>query len=367
MASRVDRPPSLDDVLNAPGLAVAVGLFSGARASCRACAASRALAEVLGECVRSLRENCRPHIYVFGGHGGRGQGPHDAISEVHVLRPAECPQTGAGRWEALPARMPTPRIGCAAAAWDGQVYVLGGHGGGADEAALAAAECFDAAKGEWEVLPPMRQERSFLQAAAVAGLICAAGGLFGAEAPASAEAFDPAARAWRALPTPSAAAGARRHGAAAGSAGALYLFGGEDAGYRSLGSAERLDVLGGQAWEMLPRMPSARTACAAAPLEGRIYVLGGYAHGMQRPLDTLECFCTARGLWSTLASFEHPRVELAAVACACGGEVLVLGGAAHAMRCSASVECFDVVAGKWRSAPKMPLARRGGCAVAVLC
>jgi N-acetylneuraminic acid mutarotase len=101
-------------------------------------------------------------IYVLGGRIGAafisgGGNRLDLVEEYDVA---------ANKWNAVRARMPTPRSAVAYGVHGGRVYVAGGeHQDYNLSTAFRAFEGFDAAKKEWVVMPPMPLQRHGLAGA----------------------------------------------------------------------------------------------------------------------------------------------------------------------------------------------------------
>lgn len=87
---------------------------------------------------------------------------------------------GAFAWAAFPT-MPTRRVYCSAAHHDGQLFVLGGCGGGGR--ALGAAEVLDLSAQRWTALPPLPTPRAGAAALALGKQILVVGGVDAAQSP----------------------------------------------------------------------------------------------------------------------------------------------------------------------------------------
>lgn len=169
-------------------------------------------------------------IYVIGGEDINamiGDENADALATHEVYDPAT------DSWTRL-ASMPTPREHLAAAAIDGQIYVVGGRRqSGFDITNRQQLERYDPATDTWASLAPMPTARGGLAAASLHGRLYVFGGEFftstGGGVFTENEEYDPATDTWRAMapmPLP-------RHGFGAVAVGdTLYLIGGgPEAGY----------------------------------------------------------------------------------------------------------------------------------------
>lgn len=125
---------------------------------------------------------------------------------------------------------------------------------------------------------------------------------------------------------------------------------------------------GAAAWERIQKMWS-RRSFAAATLEGKIYVIGGYD-----AMETLECFDPRCGIWEPLACLPGGRRFNAQVAALPGCGILICGGVACADWNSdaetetpsdgegndvARVECWHPHLQKWQVMPDMAIGRSG--------
>mmetsp|Transcript_164804 Transcript_164804/g.528767 ORF Transcript_164804/g.528767 Transcript_164804/m.528767 type:complete len:277 (-) Transcript_164804:244-1074(-) len=108
----------LRSVLEAPGLALAVGLAVGPNAAQRLCEASRGHGGAMVACMKMLRKKVPADIYVVGGKNDASV----ALVTVERYSPAS------NEWRAVPP-MRVARYGCAAASLGGRLYVAGGHDG----------------------------------------------------------------------------------------------------------------------------------------------------------------------------------------------------------------------------------------------
>jgi N-acetylneuraminic acid mutarotase len=193
----------------------------------------------------------------------------------------------------------------------GELVVVGGQGNGG--AALRSVELYDVSAGQWRALPDMSVARSACAAVCIDGNVYVVGGygggLFGGSYLKSAEMYDTSAGQWRALPDMSVA----RWGCAAVCIdGNVYVMGGYGGG-SYLKSAEMYDTSAGQ-WRALPDMSVAREGCAAVCIDGNVYVVGGGSDAATT-LASMECYDPIASEWRTMPSMSNPRMYCAAVAC----------------------------------------------------
>jgi N-acetylneuraminic acid mutarotase len=226
----------------------------------------------------------------------------------------ECYDPSTGHWRGEPD-MSVERSYCAAACVDGLLYVVGGYDDNTED--LASAECYDPSTGEWQALPDMSVARYECAAACVDGLLYVVGGYNDYDGfLASAECYDPSTGEWRALPDMTI----ERDGCAAACVdGLLYVVGGLHRGGSAhgdaLASAECYDPSTG-AWRALPDMGVERYGCAAASIDGLLYVVGGQTAGNDEALAvaSAECYDPATKEWRGLPDASVARARFVAVA-----------------------------------------------------
>ncbi len=140
--------------------------------------------------------------------------------------------------------------------------------------------------------------------------------------------------------------------------GAVYAAGGwTDTSFQTaVADLEQLPDSPGARWHRLPSMPTARGNPAAAALDGRVYVLGGYPPAGQA-FDVVEAYDPGRNVWSSVARLPSPRG--AAGAAAAGDRLYVAGGddgTSTAIPLDTMVS-YDAGTRSWRPEPPMPTAR----------
>ena len=112
----------------------------------------------------------------------------------------------------------------------------------------------------------------------------------------------------------------------------------------------------------MPDMSVARYGCAAACIEGHVYVVGGWDGDSKSRLKSAEIYDTSAGQWRALPDMTVAREACAAVCIE--GHVYVVGGC-QGRTTYASVECYDPVANEWRRTLPSMSAARCHCAAAV--
>lgn len=264
-------------------------------------------------------------IYVVGGTSAAGY----PLAGVEVYDPA------VGSWDATAVPpLPAAYSDGAAIALDGRLFFLGG----VDDEAEVDDEVYSWAPGEsdWMEEDDMRRKRRGHRAMIVANRICVMGGigengvyeteieyrasdgeweqagstivapraypfvgavndtvyLFGGifNVPESSGHRGVFGAGWTfAWSTVASLAEARGNGAAIATADSIYMLGGITA---SGTASDRLEVFapGSGALRTGPSLPTARIAPAAAELDGRIYLIGGYATTPGQPLASVDYY-----------------------------------------------------------------------------
>jgi len=164
-------PPGLEEVLALPGLAAPLLCLAAPRAARSVTAASPTLRSIGGPLLLEIQSQIPQQLCVIGGHGSRGQGPHEALKNALLFDPS----TG---WQSIDGPQ-LPRIDCAAAATNGFVFAIGGRRGVNE--AIGSVERLDLASQKWQDMPSLRVPRYQCSATCVAGNVCVAGGVDGVE------------------------------------------------------------------------------------------------------------------------------------------------------------------------------------------
>ncbi|MDA2932434.1 hypothetical protein MYX19_04685 [Nitrospinae bacterium AH-259-F20] len=163
----------------------------------------------------------------------------------------------------------------------------------------------------------------------------------------------------------------RNETAAAAIDGKLYVVGGGTPGCcPAFDTLEVFDPNDGPigSWSTLEPMPTARRAPAAAVIDGKLYVVGGFLGfpccpappGAGAPLGTLEKFDpdtdsweTSEGVEATLTPMPTPRSNLAAGVI--NGKLYVVGGSGSILD---TVEVYDPATDTWSTETSMPTPRQ---------
>ncbi|CAE8595143.1 unnamed protein product, partial [Polarella glacialis] len=174
---------------------------------------------------------------------------------------------------------------------------------------------------------------------------------------------------WR----PLASSQARRAGCAAAVLdGSLYLVGGDGSDFQTLSTVERLEspqggrgdlTSPGAVWKSLPPMSARRAECGAAAVAGALYVVGGRdVDGA--PLASVERYRPSAGIWEAVPPMDTVRSGCATIACC--GLLCVAGGFGPSEKALDEVCCFDPTLGMlWKALPWMRSPRARSAAVAI--
>jgi len=200
------------------------------------------------------------------------------------------------RWQSK-AAMPTARSGLAVAAYDNQIYAIGGETAGG---VTGAVESYDVGTDRWLPLPPKPTAVADVQAAVLGGMIYVPGGrLPSGKTTDVLEVYDPRHSRWsRRASLPIAVSGY----ALAAFEGKVYLFGGWD-GRFYLSSVLVYDPEQDM-WNVATPMAAPRAYAGAAEGGGVLVVVGGFDGS--GPLSVNEGYSP-----DLEATGEHPWRELA--------------------------------------------------------
>jgi len=212
----------------------------------------------------------------------------------------------------------------------------------------------------WTSVAPMPEPKVLHGAATGSdGRVYAFGGTSndGPSVTASAFAYDVSADTW--TPVAPMAGGPRRYFACTSDAnGLIYVMGGYDFSGPpfALDRVERYDPQLDR-WTQLPSMPTRRQGPAAATgLDGRIYVMGG-TNTSYRTIAVTEIFDPATSTWTTASPMNTPRTGFAAAA-GLDGFIYVFGGYSGDTYL-ATAEAYDPSSDTWTSINSMNEYRYG--------
>lgn len=268
--------------------------------------------------------------------------------------PTPPPPAPAG-WTAL-ADMPAGVAKFGAAVVGNRVVTAGGYD------TLRMVQLFDTTAGTWSSGTPLIAGTDNVAVVAAGGRVYAVGG----EARTLMQVYDPANGAWTRGPD---SPRIRFASAAAVLNGRLHLIGGWNYNNTSSDSVPTHDIFdpATNTWTAAAPLTTARNAAAAAVLDGRIVVVGGRSPGIrasdQTSLASCEVYDPATDRWSAGPALPQARASLAAVTL--GGRIYALGGESTPGGVRAAVTRLDSLGSNWVALPDMPQAVHGLAAVAL--
>ncbi len=254
--------------------------------------------------------------------------------------------------------MPTVRLEMAAAAMDGQVYVVGGMDAGG--VALTTVEAYDVATDAWSAAPEHPAAIHHPMAAVLDGVLYVAGG-YGEGSSATRRVHRLGQDGWEAvarLPL------ARAAGTMVALGGRLLLAGG--VGLEGGLAREMLayDPVA-DAWSVLDGPPTPREHLGGAIVEGRFLTVGGRIG--REHVGVVEAWDSATATWEALPDMPTARAGLGVTA-TCDGGLVAIGGEdirGVADGTFAAAEAYDPSSRSWRRLPDLPIGRHGIGAVSV--
>ena len=266
-------------------------------------------------------------------------------------------------WTTL-APAPTPRTEVGAGAVGTTIYIAGGFDAGGNN--VRTVEAYDTERDRWTAASDYPIPAHHVAFASDGTALYAFGGFTTAEFIPTNLAFKFApALGWQPLPP---LPQARAAGAAALLDGKVYLFGGFGAPPLGLGVApgqllSRVDVfdLAAQSWSQGPDLPTPRDHLAGAALGGRVYAVSGELGGHDKNVATVEVLDPATG-WTKGADLPRPRGSLGAAVV--GDRLLAVGGQ-DPKGTFHDADAYDSARGAWSALPPLPTARHGLGVVAV--
>lgn len=261
-------------------------------------------------------------------------------------------------WQPLAPVGAGPIQEVAIAALGGELYVVGGF----DDAGriVPTVSVYDPDADAWRAAAPLPVAMHHANAAVVDGRLWVLGflrdRLFGEDG--RSFVYDPGDDAWTAGPDLPAG----WHRGASGMAaidGRIYVVAGFAAG-SAISAVHVFDPADGS-WTQLPDLPGPpRDHMAAAAVDGLLVVAGGRDSRIGAHVNRVDIFDPAAGAWRRGADMPTSR---GGVAAAGGhGRFYVLGGEGDVGRASGvfpQVEVYDVACDAWRSLDDMPLPKHG--------
>ena len=265
--------------------------------------------------------------------------------------------------------MPTSRsrMGVTAIADTNQLYAIGGWQNPesyedffSSDRTSAANERYDACTREWTQLASLPETLTNVAAATIEDQIYAIGTILSVSTANAGLAqkshlyrYDPTTDSWHKeadLPVPLTAM------ALAASSGKLYTFGGWDGAEESIQTFE-YDPQADSWTEKAPMPTEGRRYAAAAPLNGKIYVVGGWPD-----LTTVEVYDPQSDSWTSAAAL-HTGRQSPGLTAGPDGYLYVVGGA-EIWNGLDSVERYDPQADRWSTVATLNDGNRAGTGAA---
>ena len=257
--------------------------------------------------------------------------------------------------------MPTARSYSGVGVVDGKIYVIGGANSSSSK--LAANEMYDPSTNSWTTKADMPTARMGLVVGVVNGKIYAIGGLDTSTGThlAANEMYDPATNSWTTkadMPT------ARSYSVAAVVNNKIYVIG----GHRSSGTTNYVEEYNPatNSWTTKATMNSEREAVSAGVVDDKIYVFGGVDSNTNPnyAVNLNGIYDPATNLWSSGVVMSTARAYTAAAAL--NGKIYVFGGwnYINGSKLSTNAE-YDAVVNSWTTKADMPTARAYSVAAVV--
>ena len=273
-----------------------------------------------------------------------------------------------GTWKKK-ADMPTARRDLAASAVNGMIYVFGGHDGNNPFGRLTTVEIYNPTTDKWKKGADMPAPRSQFATAVVDGKIYLFGGFSFVKRRGQqkektmdiVEVYDPAADAWE---QKGKGLSARTRMAAAALNGKVYITG----GWRNTGGGgDHLEIYdpATDTWQQGPNLIEARWLLTSAAVNGKVYIFGGiFALGDNILHEIVEEYDPATNQWSKKADLPNPRQELSPSSPVVDGKVYVMGGN-DLNNALGTVDVYDPAKNRWEKGKKLPTARQSLATVQV--
>lgn len=261
--------------------------------------------------------------------------------------------TSASGW-ATWANMPTAMDNAAVAAYNDNIYVIGGQSGAG---LFGIVQIYNATTNTWSSGAPLPGGQTRYQAdnaAAINGKIYMAGGWYGGCSSNALFIYDIASNSWS---NGAGMPGLSAQGITGVINGKLYV---TTAAACATGYQNYLysyDPVA-NSWAVLPSSPSAHANPAGGVINGKLYVAGGYnwVGGTTAVLSNqLDVYDPVANSWSTLASM--PTALFTQASGIMNGKLYVAGGINSSSSKVSTLYIYDPVSNTWSTGTSMPGAR----------
>ena len=271
-------------------------------------------------------------VYAIG--GSTGAADNDITPSAEALKLAPRKPQPAAEWRSLPDA-PTARLMTASTVLDGKIWIAGGMLGHAET--LDTFESYDPKTGDWETHPPLPTPLNHATAAAYRGEVIVIGGASDTVAEASNKVFAFRNGKWEELPS-------LQHARAAPSAAVvddkLVVVGGQN----DKKLVTQTEVFDGESWTEAADMPTPREHLAAVSDGVYVYAVGGRSLSADENSAAFERFDPESGSWDQLPDMPSPRGSYGAGLI--DGRIVAVGGE-EPTRVLPTVEMYDISSGKW--------------------
>jgi len=331
-----------------------IGKYDGAGAGSRSSARAGLAASVVDG-----------QVFLLGGHDG--ESPLKRLEGFVPRAPPEPPGGEGGVWRDLPPML-ARRAYLSTVELSGRIYAIGGSADGRTLNTLEVYYPNENTWAQWFTMPPMQTKRTLHGSAVGGNRIFVAGGFDGTRDLTSVECYDPATNAWS---WKSRMGIGRSYLALTAVGDSIYAIGGQDrrseSGPRAHGEVEVLDLYS-ERWNLVAPLNTGRLGLAAAVLideEGVqfVYVCGG-SDG-SKVLNSTEKFNVTEGTWTEAPPMNIGRLGHAAAVV--DNRLYVFGGFDGNVPLD-TFECYDPKTQHWSPLMKMaalpPLVRETATAAA---
>jgi N-acetylneuraminic acid mutarotase len=137
--------------------------------------------------------------------------------------------------------------------------------------------------------------------------------------------------------------------------GKLYVLGGYAPGLEASPLAEEYDPTN-DSWRVLAPIPRATSHPGVTAMDGKLYVIGGFSANVHAgALDTAFAYDPATNTWRSLPQLGTPRGSIGVVAL--DGKIHAIGGRGLDKITVATHDVYHPGSGKWNAAAPLPVAR----------
>ena len=249
-----------------------------------------------------------------------------------------------------------PRSELAVGQIGADIYIIGGYTN--TTAGVPLAERYNVTTGDWTTLPDMPAGTHHMTATGVGTVLIVAGG-FDVSGPSGltmtdrAFQYDPSTNKWTELPPMGIPRAAH---AAAAVDGKLYIVGGYTVAL--LGHTPPVSIYdpATNMWTVGAPMPISRDHLGAAAVGNIVYAFGGDLATHSNSADDVEGYDTVTGIWSLEGTLPTVRGSMSAVSL--GDRIWVMGGQ-DASRTYDDVDEYTPATGEWRKMEPLLMPRHG--------